>query len=460
MKALNRITIISGLMLLGSVCASAQVQLTLDDCREMAFQNNAALKNADLDVKAAWMQKQETLALYFPTASINAFGFHAMNPLLNIGITDILGNNDFANNLQYEVDNYASTYGFKTRYTALQYAYGAAVSVTQPIFAGGRIVNGNALAAKGLEAAKLKRSLQGKQTSMEVEGFWWSVASIEDKIQMLNELDATVQHLNAILSSAVNAGLAGDTDLLKLQLRRSELEAARRKAASGLRLAKMNLFNAIGQPYCYNAAAETVERPFVDNIILCGISEEPLSPENYWREEAQILDNMDESRLLEIQVEAKQLEKKIAIGEAMPEVGLGASYGYGKLLDRGRTNTMAYATVKIPLTDWGKTARKAQRIDTQVQKARNDQEYLSRQLMLKIGKCWLDLTSAYDQWQLSKENSATAQTIFSRMEKQYEAGVVPVSDLLQAQASLAEARSKQTDALIAYREAIRSYKEL
>ena len=90
--------ILSAAVLSVSVSTWAQVRLTLEDCREMAQQNNAALKNAELDERAAWLQRQEALALYFPTASFSAYAFHALHPMLSIGITDILGKNDFAYN--------------------------------------------------------------------------------------------------------------------------------------------------------------------------------------------------------------------------------------------------------------------------------------------------------------------------------------------------------------------------
>ena len=65
-----------------------------------------------------------------------------------------------------------------------------------------------------------------------------------------------------------------------------------------------------------------------------------------------------------------------------------------------------------------------------------------------------------DQWQLSRENSATARSLYDSTERQYEAGLVPLSDLLQAQTELSGALSGEVDALIAYRNAIRSYCEL
>ena len=92
--------------------------------------------------------------------------------MIGLAVTYILGKNDFAYNLQNELDNYASTYGINTRYDALQYGYGTMVSLTQPVFAGGRIINGNALAIKGLEAAKLQGDIRRRQTVADVEELW------------------------------------------------------------------------------------------------------------------------------------------------------------------------------------------------------------------------------------------------------------------------------------------------
>ena len=121
--------------------------LTLADCREMAMQNNAALNNASLDVRAAWLREQEVLSEYFPRVSATAFGYWAMNPLLEIGVTDILGNNDLAWNIQSEIESYGSLYGINTKYKSFKQGYSASLMALQPVYAGGRIVTGNRLAA-------------------------------------------------------------------------------------------------------------------------------------------------------------------------------------------------------------------------------------------------------------------------------------------------------------------------
>ena len=127
-------------------------RLSVEECLEMAEQKNAAVLNSRLDEEAALAQKREALGEYFPRVSVNALGFYAFDPMLEIGVKDILGNNNFSNNLQSIINSIAGQIGIDPVYTTLKRGVTATVSVTQPIFAGGRIVNGNRLAALGLEA--------------------------------------------------------------------------------------------------------------------------------------------------------------------------------------------------------------------------------------------------------------------------------------------------------------------
>ena len=56
---------------------SAQRTLSLEECREMALENNAKMKNARLDVEGAREGKKEAFTKYFPNVSAvgTAFSF-------------------------------------------------------------------------------------------------------------------------------------------------------------------------------------------------------------------------------------------------------------------------------------------------------------------------------------------------------------------------------------------------
>ena len=454
-------TVLAALAALTCIAAPAQeLRLTLEECREMALQNNSSAVGAALDLEAARYQKQEAFAEYFPRVSAMGFGFWAFDPLLEIGVKDIFGNNDFSNNLQGLIDSYAPMYGLPTSYTTLSRGYLAGVSVMQPIFAGGRIVNGNRLAALGVEAAGLQQEVQRRSTSDEIEGYWWQVVSLQEKRELLAGSKEFVDTLFRDVTAAYEAGLVTEDELLQVKLARNELLSNEVQLDNGLKLAKMNLLNSIGQGYTVISANASEERPYIDSIVLADEEGLPAPPEAYYADEESIAASMEETRLLELQVEAAELQKKMALGEALPQLAVGATYGYYDFTGKGDFNGLAFATVQIPISDWGKTGAKMKRLQTQVDKAASQRDYLQSQIILGVRQSWVELNSAWSQYQLALDSEAAAEASFGRVERNYEAGMVTIAELLQSQTSLHQASDKRADALNSYRQALRKWLEL
>lgn len=437
--------------------ASAGRSLSLEECRTLAVENNADVRNAALDVMAARAQKQEALAEYFPKVSVNAFSFYAFNPMLEIGITDIIGKSDFSNNLQNVISSLASAYGFDPVYSTLEQGVTAGVSVLQPVFAGGRIVAGNRLASLGVEAAGLQQNITRRKTQEEIEKNYWQVVALEEKMETLDQMQVLVDTLYRDVSSACAAGLATENDLLQVRLKQNELRSGKIQLKNGIRLSKMLLFNSIGVEYNPYGTIRNDDVPYIDDIVLSDRPDNLLPPDTYYRPEEEIAASQEESRLLDISVQAKKLEKRMALGEALPQIGVGATYGYTDLINDGRMNGAVYATVQIPISDWGKTSRKVQRYDYQLQKAQNQQDYLNAQLVLQIRKLWLDLESSWEQMSVAKESVETAEASVRDLTAYYDAGLSPLSELLQAQTSLREASDEYTEQRIGYVMALQAY---
>lgn len=428
--------------------ANDTLYLSLADCLEQARGRDLRIRNAELDERAALAQKREALAAYFPNVSVQAFGFGALDPLLELGITDILGTSAPAYQIQQMVSEWASSMGLNSRYKALGHGYTATVSATQPIFAGGRIVNSNRLANVGVQAAALQKDLKVRETLEETERAYWQVVSLQEKRGTLQQAMALLDSLHKDVASARKAGLATATDLLQVELKRNELKAKELELDNGLMLAKMNLCNQIGQPYRFDGLGLLV---FSDRL------DEAEAPERYYQDEESVLAQQEEMRLLDLSVEAKRLEKKIVTGEALPQIGVGATYGYGHLLHQGEWNGLLYVSAKIPLSDWGGQARKIQRYDCQLQKAENEKDFLSDQLLLQLRKLRFDLNTAWEQLQLAKAAERTAQAAMEQTLSHYKAGLAALSELLQAQLSQRECADRHTDQKIAYKTALQAY---
>ena len=432
---------------LSFVPASAQ-DLSLEECLRMASENDPYLCNAKLDTRASQLRKQEAFCEFFPSASVNAIGFHALNPLLRIGVRDVLGNSDAALGIVDYVNTVAPMYGINPVYEALQLGYGATHGITQPVFAGGRIVNGNRLAGLGIEAARVQESLQEKNTALEVEKKYWQLVALQEKSVTLDQALQMLDTLSGDLSSLRAAGIVTDSEVQQLRLRQGELRKERLRLKGGLRLAKMDLFNSIGLDYSYT---------LIDDIRVVSLPERLDPPQTYFIPEEQQAAATGEAQLLELQLKAKELEKKMILGEALPSLGIGASAGYGHYIGDGSFNGIVFAMLKLPLSDWGKTSRKLQRQDTEILKVANEKKYLDAQLVLRSRQRWLELELAWEQMLLSEENLAYAEDELSRCQGSFEAGLVTLSELMQAQTTLRQAQDSLIDDRIAYKTAIAEY---
>lgn len=429
--------------------AQQHLVLSLDYCRTMTDSNSTSVCNAILDVEAAKAQRGEALAEYFPKVSASAFGFYSLNPMIEIGIKDILGESEFTNNLQTIIDKIGPELGINTVYRTMQRGAVASVSLMQPLFAGGRIVAGNRLASLGLEAATLKRDIATRTAHEQVDKDFWQIVALQEKEKTLEALSIMLDTIQRDVTSAYEAGIASNTDLMQVELHRSELEVGRIQLTNGLRLAKMNLLNGMKADYSYIPRPDS-DVPYIDSISLDGTLDHLQAPDIYYVDEETIAVTQEETRLLSLAVEAQQLQRRMALGEALPQVAVGANYGYSYMLDKGKWNGAVYAVVQVPISDWGKKARNLQRLDRQIQKAENDQEYLSEQILLQIRQLWLNANASWQQMLVTRQSLDLAQANADQSIAYYRAGMIPLSELLQAQTTLTQANEAYIKQAINY----------
>lgn len=439
-----------------SAAAQSRVEVTIEDCRRWAEERSVSMRNADLDVEAARMQREEARAEYFPRVSAVAFGFYSLDPMLDLGVKDILQSSTYPDGWQTVVDIIEPVLGDNFRYRTLQRGAVASLTLMQPLFAGGRIVAGNKLAVLGVEAARLQRSMAGRASDEQIDKWYRQVVALQEKQATLVMVEMMLDTIYRDVRSARDAGLASSTDVMQVELKRSELRVGRLQLENGIRLAKMNVLNTIGMEYSYvDRGVDSV--PSIDSVYFAGGLSDLSAPEVYYVPEEEVAVRQEEMRLLELSVEAKRLERRMVLGEALPQVAVGAGYGYSYMLDKGDWNGAVFATVQVPLSDWGKTARKMQRYDRQIEKAENERGYLSEQILLQVRQLWLNLTSAWEQMQVTRESVVVAETNVGYSMAYYREGMVSVSELLQAQTQLQSAREAYTEQALNYATALDAY---
>lgn len=432
--------------------------LTLDSCLSLARQNNKELRRAALDIDKAQAVKDQAFTKYFPQVKASAMGYHSLHPLVEVGINDF-DNASVRDLLTTLYGNYGAALGLDNTISLFQYGYQVGVTAIQPVYMGGKIVAGNQLAKVGVEAARLQNEITERDLLEEVEESYWLVVGLTEKQQTLQAVTALLDTVHRTVSVAVDAGLALQTDLLQVELRQSEIQRTQIQLDNGLALAKRALWQSIGKTYPDQMgeglnnirlesinADSTLQAPPLEGLGRSGV----------------------ESSLLSLSVRAAELNRRMTIAEALPQVAVGAHYGYSNMqtsflrdgLGSKTGNGAVFVTVSVPLTDWWETGHKIRENNIALEQARLQEQHTNELLALRTQQAWDKMT---ESWLLVTENRHAldiARENYRLSGVNYRAGMGTITDLLTAQTSFLQAENALTDALISYRVNYRRYTDL
>lgn len=427
--------LLSCVFLIGATtAASAQEKriLTLDECKERALKYNADIQTGKIDIEAARQTRKEAFTKYFPKISAGAATYKADDNLVKVDIPDLT---------QLGLPVPAMEAGM------LEEGNLVTVSAMQPVFAGGQIVNANKLAKTAMEASVLQLDVATDKVELETENYYWKIVSLKEAEKTVNVLDTLLQSLHKDVSLAVKAGVTTQNDLLTVQLKQNELQSTRLQVENGIRLSCMALSQHIGLPL-----------DSADHIDVPEFALEIKSPGDYLADHQTALSLLSTSKLLEKNVEACQLKRKICLGEQLPTVGVGVSYAYEDLLfDKSRNHFIMMATVSVPISDWWGGSHKIKRAKLEEQKAVRLQQDGNEKLQLKMQQSWNLLIESYKQIVLAESAVKESEENLRMQTNNYKTGVSSLSELLDAQSLFQKSRNRYTDACINYRMKVTQY---
>ena len=414
---------------------SAQT-LSLDSCLALAKRNNTEIRTTKLEIERARAVKQQVFTKYFPQVNLAGLGYYSANPLIHFGLEDIQSN-DMRELLQDIYDLVSSETDVQKEISLMKKGVSGSVVLAQPLFAGGRIVNGNKLADLGVRAAELQGDMKVRDIVENIESTYFLVVGLQQKETTVTAALNLIDSLDRIVHTALDNGLVTRADVLQLQLKRNEMLANQQQLASGIRLAKRLLCTQIGIEY-----SDTLL--FVDPQLH--------SPYPSLHTPLPALDSSrPEVQLLQLNVEAEQLQRRLTLGEALPQLTLIGTAYYGNMIKTDPSaNALALLSLSIPLTSWWETSQKLRQHDIRIAEARLQQEHLGRMMSIEEDKALSDMLDAAV---LLKSDSAAleiAQENYRLATLNYEAGVITIADVLQAHALLLQAQNAITDRLTTY----------
>lgn len=428
-----------------SVVASAQTY-TLEQLKDSALHHNIAVRSAMHSLDIAQQQRKEAFTKYFPSVSGTGLWFNADKSMAKMEIdpseyiTPELGA-ALAQSLPVQA---LAALGSPITMTMMKNGTIAGVTAVQPVFAGGQIVNGNKLAKVGEDVRRLQLQLSENEVEKQTEQYYWQLVSLQEKVKTIEAVQALLADIYKDVDVAVRAGVVMRNDLLQVQLRQNDVESQKLKLNNGISILRLLLAQ-----YCgLTSDTFTVNSP--ENIVVAVPQQQ---------DAATSLPSLLEYQLLNKQVEATKLQRKMEIGKNLPTVGVGAGYNYHNLMENDRSFGMVFATVSVPISDWwgGSHAIKRKKIEQlQAEELLADNSEL---LKIRMQNAWNSVVESYQQLQIAQRSIEQAEENLRLNRDYYKAGTSKMSDLLEAQLLYQQSLDRRTDAYAEYQNKLLEYRQ-
>lgn len=388
----------------------AQQLYTLEECRQMALEQNAKMKVAANKTQMAKQEKHEAVTNFFPSISLTGGAMKADDGLIQMPM------------------------GEQTMKLLDEGMFGGAI-VTMPIFAGGQIYHGNKLAKLGVELSELQLRQTQNEVTLTVDQYYWNIVVLNEKLKTLQHVSALLEKICSDAKAAVDAGIKNRNDLLQVELRKNETQSVVIDIQNNIAICKMLLAQYIG----------TDMNGF---DVQTAVSNELSSPEQLYVNHNERLETTVEYQLLSKAVDASKLEKRLNAGQFLPMVALQGGYLYNDFMGPSQNSFVGMLNVSIPIS-W-KAPFSVRKYKLRLQNAVTEFNNGSEQLMIRMQKAQIDLSNAYQQALIARNSIEQSEENLRLNEQYYKAGTSSMSDLLQAQQLYQQSRDKYAEAYSKY----------
>lgn len=480
----QKIKIAAGVLLLSAMVLGPSTRaqemrvVSLEECRRMALEANKGLKQADekraetaemekvmlwqmLPKVSAngtymWMQKNPSLLSEEQKNDINSIGTSVqgdinqaiIDGLGDLGITDpqigtainnILENTRLENSLNGLGQRITDALDLNMNNVCV-----GMLTVTQPVYMGGKLVAMHRTAALTHELAGVEYDKKQEETLIAVDEAYWTVVSVKHKKELAEQYANLLRTLTANVEEMVTAEVATQGDLAMVRVKLNEAEMSLTKATNGLALAKMLLAQRCGLPLAESANLDVVDLSVQGSVLEYHTNALDMD---------RVLRNRAEMKMLRISDSIAYEAERMATSTLKPNIAVTGGYlvSNPNLFDGFKNEFSGTLTagvaVNVPLLHPGgihsiKAAKhKRKEIAYQTAEARELIE-------LQVNKVNYELQLAYKKLAQSQSNMTHAEENLRLADESFKAGMCSSSDLMAAQTAWMKAQSEVIDSRI------------
>lgn len=299
--------------------------------------------------------------------------------------------------------------------------YGASLSLMQPLYTGGRILETIRLAkyqqSMNVHQAELLQSSVCYQTDMQ----YWNTVARHELVRIATEYRNSVASLVKTIRERVEVGLVDPQDLLMAEVKLNEAEYQVLQAQSNFDTGRMALNSLIG----VELKAETQIEDTIPNVSL---SEDLLLADG---------SNRPEIMMAHDQIKMAESTGKLTDSKYKPQlyIGVDGSYsspGYNFKSDLD-PNYAVYAKLSVPLFEWGKRRNEKRASSWKVGMANDYLNKVTDNVNLEVQTAHTALSQALSQVSLTGNSLEKARENERKALERYEEGKTSVIDVIEAQ---------------------------
>lgn len=426
-------------------CMHAQRMLTLEECRNLAIQNNKELQISGEKIKMADNEKKAAFTKYFPQLSAN--GAYMWNQkdinLLDMGTLSSSLSSSLGGLPQLPMIQHLMSGVNDMQHLDVQNIWVGNVSLVQPVFMGGKIVNYNQITKFAKQLAESMNNLQLQDLIYKTDETYWQVISLVNKKKLADAYVDLLRKMDSDVTAMIYEGVATEADGLSVKVKLNEAEMAQTKVENGLALTRMLLAQICGLSLEEDLSLADEK---LDNF--------PVETTQASADLNEAFMNRNELRSLDLATKIYKRKERIALAEMLPNVALAANYFVtNPNVFNGFKNDFAGmfnvgVMVKVPLSGWweGTYRRNSAKAETRIktlewQDAREKIELQVNQSVYKVNEAGKKLIA-------SSRNMENAEENLRRANFGFEEGVIPALNLMEAQTAWVSARSSLIDAQI------------
>lgn len=450
---MKRIGIFSCIMLVScfiAMVAVAQSQpLSLDRCKELALENNKQLAIQRTSQSIAQETKRITQTMYLPKFDLTASYLHTSKEIsiLNDNQKATLSNlGTIFQELSPTIAAMLNGLGGKVIdafRTDTRNMWVGAVTMTQPLYLGGRLTAANKIADLGVELTHSQLETETDKVEVSTENAYWLVISLCHKQKLAQNYHSLLQKFQSDVDKMVKEGVATKADQLNVNVKVNEAEMTLTQVNDGVVLSRMALCRLCGIPVDSNIILEDeLTEDITDNGSV------PIG------NAASAIANRSEIKMLSTLEDIADQGVKMARADYMPTLAMTAGYmmsnpnvlnGFEKKFS-GLWNVGVL--LNMPLWHWNEAKYKIRAAKSTALIASMKKQDAQDLITLQVSQDQFKLNEARKKLQMTEKNIESAEENLKSANMGFKEGLFNVTTVMEAQTAWLKAKTQRLDAQI------------